>query len=206
MVSSNFLASDYCYDTETIRALERHETGEAKVLPIILEPCLWTIANFASKEVLPDKERAIAQYPNQDEAWLKVAEAIYNEALKINKNVKNDIQLIVEDEVENALLEMRKIPAIEDFILKFLGQYSSWYFSPLRIVKWGSLQNGYRRLRSRSSQEVAKILKQFELKGKVTKKVSQWVIQFTALTMGKIDSYKGISIVASVKVKIKAGY
>ena len=35
LISSNFLASDYCYDTETIRALEKHESKEAIVIPII---------------------------------------------------------------------------------------------------------------------------------------------------------------------------
>jgi hypothetical protein len=41
LVSPNFIASDYCYDREMIRAMERHEKGEARVIPVILRPCDW---------------------------------------------------------------------------------------------------------------------------------------------------------------------
>jgi hypothetical protein len=36
LVSPDFLASDYCYDRQMRRALERHAAGEAQVLPVIL--------------------------------------------------------------------------------------------------------------------------------------------------------------------------
>ncbi len=39
LVSAPFLASDYCFDVETNRALERHALGEARVIPIIIRPC-----------------------------------------------------------------------------------------------------------------------------------------------------------------------
>ncbi len=35
LVSPDFLGSDYCYSIEMRRALERHERGEARVIPII---------------------------------------------------------------------------------------------------------------------------------------------------------------------------
>jgi hypothetical protein len=38
LVSPDFLASDYCYEIEMARALERHERGEAVVVPIIIRP------------------------------------------------------------------------------------------------------------------------------------------------------------------------
>ncbi|MES9969977.1 MAG: toll/interleukin-1 receptor domain-containing protein, partial [Candidatus Thiodiazotropha sp.] len=39
LVSPNFLNSDYCYDIEMKRAMERHEHGETRVIPVILRPC-----------------------------------------------------------------------------------------------------------------------------------------------------------------------
>lgn len=33
LISSDFFASDYCYGIEMKRALERHEAGEARVIP-----------------------------------------------------------------------------------------------------------------------------------------------------------------------------
>jgi hypothetical protein len=36
LISADFLASDYCYDRELTRAMERHEAGEAVVMPVML--------------------------------------------------------------------------------------------------------------------------------------------------------------------------
>ena len=42
LVSSDFIASPYCYALEMKEALARHERGEAVVIPVILRPCHWT--------------------------------------------------------------------------------------------------------------------------------------------------------------------
>ena len=46
LVSASFLASAYCNDIELQRALERHERGDARVIPVILKPADWTAAPF----------------------------------------------------------------------------------------------------------------------------------------------------------------
>src|SRR5205823_14792646 len=38
LISPDFMDSDYCYSSEMIRAMERHERGDAQVIPIILRP------------------------------------------------------------------------------------------------------------------------------------------------------------------------
>ena len=38
LVSADFIASDYCWDVEMKRAMERHDEGEARVIPVILRP------------------------------------------------------------------------------------------------------------------------------------------------------------------------
>jgi hypothetical protein len=38
LISPDFMNSDYCYSIEMKRAIERHECGEACVIPIILRP------------------------------------------------------------------------------------------------------------------------------------------------------------------------
>src|SRR5713101_4841696 len=38
LISPDFIASDYCYGTEMMRALERDKNGEARVIPIMLRP------------------------------------------------------------------------------------------------------------------------------------------------------------------------
>ena len=41
LISPDFFASDYCYGIEMKRALERHQAGEARVIPILLRPVDW---------------------------------------------------------------------------------------------------------------------------------------------------------------------
>jgi TIR domain len=38
LISSDFLVSDYCYDVEVKKAMERHDAGEAHMIPIVLRP------------------------------------------------------------------------------------------------------------------------------------------------------------------------
>src|SRR5690242_12654153 len=38
LVSPDFLASDYCYDIEMRHALEKHDAGTARVIPILVRP------------------------------------------------------------------------------------------------------------------------------------------------------------------------
>src|SRR3954462_12282515 len=41
LISPDFVASDYCWSREMKRAMERHESGEAHVVPVILRPVDW---------------------------------------------------------------------------------------------------------------------------------------------------------------------
>lgn len=85
LISADFLASDYIYDVELTLAMERHEAGEARVLPIILRPCLWQRGVFAKLQALPkDGEPAISQtWGSLDEAFLSIAKGIAKAAEEI---------------------------------------------------------------------------------------------------------------------------
>jgi len=76
LVSSSFLASQYSYDKEMKRALEKHESGEARVIPVILRPVDWSDAPFARLQALPRNGRPVTRWSNRDEAWLDVARGI----------------------------------------------------------------------------------------------------------------------------------
>jgi hypothetical protein len=73
LVSPSFLASDYCYDIELKRALERHEQRGAVVIPVIVRPCDWKIGAFAKLAALPSNWKSVTSWPNKDEAWTDVA-------------------------------------------------------------------------------------------------------------------------------------
>lgn len=76
LVSHNFIASDYCFEIEMTRALERHQRGEAVVVPIILDACLWHSAPFGKINALPTDGKPIRKYPNINEGFTDVAAGI----------------------------------------------------------------------------------------------------------------------------------
>jgi hypothetical protein len=76
LVSQAFLASDFIYDHEMTRALERHDRGEARVVPIILRPCSWTNTPFAKLQALPRDAKPVTQWPDRDEAFLSIEQGL----------------------------------------------------------------------------------------------------------------------------------
>jgi len=76
LVSASFLASDYCYDIEMKRAIERHEAREARVIPVVLRPCEWQRSPLARLQSFPTNGRAITLWRNRDQAFTDVAEGI----------------------------------------------------------------------------------------------------------------------------------
>jgi hypothetical protein len=76
LISPDFIASDYCYEREMNRALERHQKGEARVIPVILRPCDWHDLPFGKLLAAPTDSRPITMWPNIDQAFLDVVIAI----------------------------------------------------------------------------------------------------------------------------------
>jgi predicted NACHT family NTPase len=78
LISPDFIDSDYCYDIEVIRAMERHEAGEACAIPIILRPCEWKgdLTPFGKLSALPIGAEPVTIWTNQDAAFLNIAQGI----------------------------------------------------------------------------------------------------------------------------------
>jgi hypothetical protein len=85
LVSANFIATDYIWDNEIPIAEEQRLNGKARVIPIILKPCLWTKLDFAKHQAFPSKGKPISTFAHRDTAWLEVVEGIekvINDVLK----------------------------------------------------------------------------------------------------------------------------
>lgn len=76
LVSADYLASDYCYDREVTRAIDRHRAGAAKIIPILVRPCSWQNAAFGNLPVLPENAQPIAGWEDSDAALLEVRQGI----------------------------------------------------------------------------------------------------------------------------------
>ncbi|WP_457388724.1 toll/interleukin-1 receptor domain-containing protein [Roseateles sp. P5_E1] len=76
LISADFLASDYCYSLEMTRAMQRHATGEARVIPVILRHCDWHGAPFGKLLAAPRDGQPVTTWMHIDEALLDVANQI----------------------------------------------------------------------------------------------------------------------------------
>ena len=92
LVSSDFLASDYCYSQQMQRALERHHTQQATVIPILLRPVDWQGTLFAELEPLPSNHKPITSWSNQDEALLDIALGIRRAVDALKKPLAGSVQ------------------------------------------------------------------------------------------------------------------
>jgi hypothetical protein len=76
LVSADFLASPYCYEKEMQRAMQRHEEGSARVIPVILRPCDWKTAPFGKLLAAPTDAKPITTWTDRDTAFLDVVRHI----------------------------------------------------------------------------------------------------------------------------------
>jgi hypothetical protein len=83
LVSPYFLSSDYCYQIEMSRALERHKLGQARVIPVIVHPCDWANSPLRSLRATPLDGKPISKFPNVHDAYLQIVEDIRGAAKEL---------------------------------------------------------------------------------------------------------------------------
>jgi hypothetical protein len=76
LISADFLASDYCWDIEIQRAMQRHEEKSAVVIPVLLRPCDTEKADFMTLQGLPKNFKPVTTWLNPDEAFTDIAKGI----------------------------------------------------------------------------------------------------------------------------------
>jgi hypothetical protein len=90
LISSDFIASRYCWDIEITRAMERHEAREARVIPVILRKCMWSSASFGRLQALPKNATPVTDtstWPTKDHAFTNIAEGIKKAAQEIQQKL-----------------------------------------------------------------------------------------------------------------------
>src|SRR5437762_3425167 len=105
LVSSDFMESDYCYESEMKHALQRHERGEADVLPIILRPVYWEDAPFSKFQVLPKNGTPVTHWLDRDEAFENITKGILEviRARSLNKATVQKNKKLSQDRGEQLL-------------------------------------------------------------------------------------------------------
>jgi serine/threonine protein phosphatase PrpC len=89
LITPHFMASDYCYGIEMKRALERHEIGTARVIPIIMRRTyLWENAPFGPIQALPADAKPVIQWGDRDEAFWNIAEGVHKAIIELLNQLK----------------------------------------------------------------------------------------------------------------------
>lgn len=74
LISPDYIAADEYYEDELLHAIERHDRGEARVIPILLRPYQVSGEPFAKLQALPRDGHPVDGYPKgKDEALSRIA-------------------------------------------------------------------------------------------------------------------------------------
>ena len=92
LVSASFLASDYCQDIEIKWALERHDRGEACIIPIILRPVNWSDSPLGKLQALPINAKPVTTWSNRDQANTSIVQGIKEIALNLRNRQGNQLR------------------------------------------------------------------------------------------------------------------
>src|SRR6266699_1888676 len=77
LISSDFIASDECWNKEMERALERQKTEKTLVIPILLRPTDYQDAPFSNLPALPRNGKPVTSWADYDEAFASIAQDIH---------------------------------------------------------------------------------------------------------------------------------
>jgi hypothetical protein len=91
LISPEFIASDYCYQIETTRALIMHQQGLSRVIPIYVRQAVDKGASFSHLQGLPKDKRPLSSFgpaKTDNRGIQQVAEAITDLVYEIHQTGK----------------------------------------------------------------------------------------------------------------------
>lgn len=110
LISADFLASIYCYDFEMKRAMERHDAGEARVIPVLLRACHWRGSPFGKLQFLTKDARPVRSWKSRDEAFYAVAKGIEEAVAEMTAKRPTPVFESSENMSESTLYALRRLP------------------------------------------------------------------------------------------------
>ncbi|WP_076592285.1 TIR domain-containing protein [Herminiimonas arsenitoxidans] len=107
LISSSFLASDYCFNVEAKRAIEMHANGKAQLIPILVRPCDWESCEFSTLQAVPKDAQPISTWDNEDQAWLDAIGGIKKHIAQFKPVSANLVSHVKNDkpQVKNQVLD-----------------------------------------------------------------------------------------------------
>lgn len=166
LISADFMASDYIYDTEISNVLDKSRKRETVIIPIIIRPTNYSSLEISKYQALPRDGKPVSTWSNRDEAWVDITNQLNKlfdslsegkiklEESKISNLNKNNIErsinsitqirnLIAQGKLKNAIevsLEILKASQ-EDDLYNSLLLLSSRYNSLQRNETMGIISD-----------------------------------------------------------------
>lgn len=89
LISADFVNSNYCWDIELAKALERHSNGDALVIPILVSPIVGlTLTPFQHLNVIP-RNKSISEFRSIDSGCIVAAKELEEVILNFSR-IKQD--------------------------------------------------------------------------------------------------------------------
>src|SRR5271165_6951336 len=73
LLSSDFLASEYCFGVEMDTALARVKSNDLQLVPVLMRHCLWKDSRFSELQIIPRDNKPVSRSRSPDEALKAVA-------------------------------------------------------------------------------------------------------------------------------------
>lgn len=87
LLSPDYLASNYCWNIEYRRAMNRRARGTMRVVAVVLRPCDWKSTQAAGFKLLPEDGREVTRWRSADDAFLNVAQGIRRVVAAVRKEM-----------------------------------------------------------------------------------------------------------------------
>lgn len=90
LLSPDFIASDYIHDVEITKAIERHESGEVIIIPVLIRTCDFSSTPLTKFQALPKNATPIKKWADSDEAWMDVINGLKRTIASIANRFNKD--------------------------------------------------------------------------------------------------------------------
>jgi replicative DNA helicase len=116
LVSPSFVASEYCYSQEMLKAVDLHESKKAVTIPVFVRPCLFESLPFSKIQGLPKDAKPITTWSIQDEGWIDVI-----------KGVQSACHSILESKARSERKENSRLLSIREVLKKEVDDIDQSY-------------------------------------------------------------------------------
>lgn len=91
LVSSDYLASHYCWKIEYRRAMNRRARGTMRVVAVVVRPCDWKSTPAAGFKLLPEDGRTLQEWRSVDAALVDVVRGLRRVVASVRKEMAQEV-------------------------------------------------------------------------------------------------------------------